>query len=228
MSPPVSKAARRALDALKDCLRHADLPGAQDAVTAMLDNIGRLPWAKQRAEAVNSVQQQLLGLVGQLAPEALPAYNQAMTDFRRTSPSERLGRYPLQLHFESLARIGVDAVEVNTPTGHSRQALLNKIARQPERSVTLSEAAAYMYVSESYFSRSFKQAVGTTFVDWQMNRRLQRAKLLLAHTTTAIHEISENLGFVRTGYFCRVFRARTGMSPRAFRQAAMMAGPASA
>ena len=52
-----------------------------------------------------------------------------------------------------------------------------------------------------------------------LNRyRVQQAKQLLTYTHKSITEIALDVGFSGSGYFSRIFRRETGMSPEAYRR----------
>jgi transcriptional regulator GlxA family with amidase domain len=52
---------------------------------------------------------------------------------------------------------------------------------------------------------------------FQLRLRLDRAKELLALTDDGIETIAETVGFADSFYFSRLFHAREGLAPSAFR-----------
>ena len=58
------------------------------------------------------------------------------------------------------------------------------------------------------------------------NLRIKNACNQLLTTNNSIREISEELGFVRTSYFSRVFKNHTGLSPLQYRQMNQLADKA--
>jgi two-component system response regulator YesN len=79
-------------------------------------------------------------------------------------------------------------------------------------------------VSKSYLSRIFKADTGIPLWDFLNRYRIQKAKELLLLTDKSITAIAADVGYEDVGYFGRVFRDITGVSPRAFRQ--QVPGPA--
>ena len=75
-------------------------------------------------------------------------------------------------------------------------------------------------VSESYFSRSFKEAFGETPHQYLMSRRMERAKALLRRNELSVTEICLAVGFTSLGSFSTQFRRFVGMSPSAYREQA--------
>jgi hypothetical protein len=53
---------------------------------------------------------------------------------------------------------------------------------------------------------------------YQLQLRIGRARTLLSETTLAVKEIAFRSGFESEQYFCRLFKAKTGVSPGAWRR----------
>lgn len=65
--------------------------------------------------------------------------------------------------------------------------------------------------------RRFSAAYGMPPKAFQLRLRLDRAKELLALTDDAVEAIAEAVGFADSFYFSRLFHAREGLAPSAFR-----------
>ena len=74
-------------------------------------------------------------------------------------------------------------------------------------------------VSASYFRRLFKEYCGITPMQYRMNTKISKAKDYLRHTALNSSEIADLLLFHDTAFFCRYFKAATGMTPEQFRRA---------
>jgi len=85
------------------------------------------------------------------------------------------------------------------------------------RRLQLADAAAAADLSPNYLAHLIKKETGKTFVDLVTERRMEKARELLAHTTLRIGEIAAATGFADEAYFARRFRQRYGMAPRQFR-----------
>lgn len=72
-------------------------------------------------------------------------------------------------------------------------------------------------MSISYFSKSFKEIVGLTFVAYVQDLNIRRARTLLETTNNPIYMISEQSGFYDEKHFGKVFRMKTGHSPSEYR-----------
>jgi AraC family transcriptional regulator, arabinose operon regulatory protein len=73
-------------------------------------------------------------------------------------------------------------------------------------------------LSPSRLSHLFRDQMGQAPIQYIEARRLDRAKELLMMTAKPVAQISEECGFCSPFYFSRVFKARTGLAPRAARQ----------
>jgi AraC-like DNA-binding protein len=67
------------------------------------------------------------------------------------------------------------------------------------------------------FSRYFKKAIGTNFIDYITQLRIDKAKELLLNTDMKINDISESVGY-RPGYFNRIFKKQVGIPPSQYRK----------
>ncbi len=62
--------------------------------------------------------------------------------------------------------------------------------------------------------RNFKREYGSTLLDYCNNLKIREAKALLREAKLSVTEISEQLGFNSIHYFCRLFKIKTGQSPK--------------
>ena len=84
--------------------------------------------------------------------------------------------------------------------------------------ISRSDVAAYVGLSERHLTRCFHQETGLTPITYLNRFRVQQAKELMRAGKTSITEIALDVGFSNSGYFTKVFRDETGLSPRAFMQ----------
>lgn len=88
------------------------------------------------------------------------------------------------------------------------------------RRIQLADAAAAADLSPNYLAHLIKKETGKTFVDLVTERRMDKARELLAHTTDRIGGIAAATGFADEAYFTRRFRQRFQLSPTQFRRRA--------
>ena len=81
----------------------------------------------------------------------------------------------------------------------------------------MSRVAQKYNLSTGHFSTIFHQEVGETFRDYLGRLRLNRAKELLRTTNLKIAEVAYQSGFSDSHYFSSVFKKKTGLTPRQFR-----------
>lgn len=86
-----------------------------------------------------------------------------------------------------------------------------------ERGGGLPEMAAAAGLSTFHFLRRFKRATGTTPWRYLTELRLARAKALLADPGQSVAGAAAAAGFADPAYFSRLFRRRTGQTPRDYR-----------
>ena len=98
------------------------------------------------------------------------------------------------------------------------QILCRQIQQQPEKRWLLTELAAEYGYSPDYFGRLFSAIVGSPLSEYILTVRINQAKLLLRDSDSNIHEISDQLGYKDSGFFCRQFKKKTGISPAAYRK----------
>ncbi|MCR6514520.1 MULTISPECIES: response regulator [Clostridium] len=84
--------------------------------------------------------------------------------------------------------------------------------------IKLEDIASFCNLSPSYFSRLFKKETGKTVISYINEEKIEKAKELLKNTYLPIINISLDLGFDDCGYFIRVFKKATGVTPKVFRE----------
>ncbi len=83
--------------------------------------------------------------------------------------------------------------------------------------ITLEELAENAGVSAGYLSRLFKKELDISVSDYICSQKLESAKNLLKYSNLSIVEIAEYLSFASQSYFIQVFRKKTGMTPKKYR-----------
>lgn len=83
--------------------------------------------------------------------------------------------------------------------------------------VSLADVAAVASISPYHFARLFREAVGVSPHQYVIDRRVERAKLLLIATDWSLAAIAREVGFANGSHLTMHFRRRTGVSPRHYR-----------
>jgi len=85
--------------------------------------------------------------------------------------------------------------------------------------LSLDDLARVAGVSRAHFARGFQRATGSTPHGYVTDRRVARARQLLAASRLPIGEIAQATGFRSQSHFASVFRRHAGASPSAYRDA---------
>lgn len=73
-------------------------------------------------------------------------------------------------------------------------------------------------LSSSRFHAVFRAAFGVAPARWIQERRLGRARELLAGSELPVHEVAQRAGFQDPFHFSRIFKRREGLAPVAYRE----------
>jgi AraC-like DNA-binding protein len=82
---------------------------------------------------------------------------------------------------------------------------------------TVESLARLEGLSATHFSRVFKQAFGTSPIDWLRRERISQAKRRLADTGDDVKEIASQVGYSDRYFFSKDFKKHTGFTPTQYR-----------
>ena len=97
--------------------------------------------------------------------------------------------------------------------------VLNFIEDNLEQGISVKEISEAACFSQFHFMRAFQMAMGRSPHAYLSERRLDRAKHLLAYSDTPLVDISLTCQFSGQANFTKAFKRATGISPGRFRQA---------
>ncbi|MGL6201678.1 MAG: response regulator transcription factor [Lachnospiraceae bacterium] len=83
--------------------------------------------------------------------------------------------------------------------------------------LSLTSLAEKFHVDPTYLSKIFSQEIGENLITYITNKRTEQAKLLMKDENINLSEIAFMVGYDDYTYFSRVFKKRTGYSPREYR-----------
>lgn len=95
--------------------------------------------------------------------------------------------------------------------------MVRYIEENYQSKITLDDIAEKLHANRSYLSRLYKSRSGINLFDDILQRRIEKAKEYMDSTDWKIYEVSEAVGFDDTGYFSRVFKKYSGMSPKDYK-----------
>jgi AraC family transcriptional regulator len=84
--------------------------------------------------------------------------------------------------------------------------------------LTLEALAAVAGLSPFHFARLFRQATGRSPHQYVIERRIERARLLLTTTALPLHEVAARAGFADQSHLSRHIRRHLGVTPTALRR----------
>ncbi len=85
--------------------------------------------------------------------------------------------------------------------------------------IQIKDIAAAVNLHPAYLQRIFKNATGSTVMEFLTSIRLEKAKMLLLETDIPAIEIPDYVGINSRQYFSALFKKHTGKSPSHFRKA---------
>lgn len=128
----------------------------------------------------------------------------------------------LMFHFLNIFCSGLNLKKSTQHTAHYRQqdyvrqfmSLLSLHFREQRRVTFYSEQ---MHITPKYLGTIVTQQTGRTVSDWIDHFVVSEAKVLLGSSSLTIQEITYKLNFPNQSFFCKYFKAHTGMTPSGFR-----------
>jgi AraC family transcriptional regulator len=82
--------------------------------------------------------------------------------------------------------------------------------------ISLATLAQLVRLSPHHFCRSFKRSFGKPPHRYQLDCRIERAKLLLTKPTASVTDVALTIGFSSSSAFATAFRKATGITPTAY------------
>lgn len=98
--------------------------------------------------------------------------------------------------------------------------VIEYIAGNYAEKIYIETLADMISVSPDYFTKMFKDSIGTTPIDYINGVRVNHALRLLTMTDTPVNEIAEKIGFSGPNYFHKIFKSYMITSPLAYRKSA--------
>lgn len=140
----------------------------------------------------------------------------AMEYADRREDTQRVLKSMLQTLFLQIARRYRIENAKNTPVTLSEQ-IIQYMADHSDV-VTLKDIAAHFSYHPNYISSLLHKETGRKFTEILLEKRMERAVLLLKNTTLSVEEITVMLGYSNTSNFYKAFREYYGTTPREYLQ----------
>ena len=87
-----------------------------------------------------------------------------------------------------------------------------------DQELSREEIARYVYLSPDYASKLFKTETGSFLKTYINDRKMERAKSLLAERQKNVSEVAAAVGFDNFAYFSTLFKKCTGVSPNEYKK----------
>lgn len=83
--------------------------------------------------------------------------------------------------------------------------------------ITLNEAAEFVGLSSSHFSRTFKKIMQVSFKEYLVRKKIAQSADLLTNTELNVTDIAYQCEFTDSAYYCFQFKKIVGVTPKKFR-----------
>lgn len=108
-------------------------------------------------------------------------------------------------------------------TGCTDMSIIRKSIKELEeysdKAKSIGEISKEYNVSIGHYERLFREYSGISPIEYRNTHRINVIKMFLQNTETTLDEIAKNMGYCDSGYLCRFFKNKTGMTPKEYRKA---------
>ncbi|PTV93975.1 AraC family two component transcriptional regulator [Rhodobacter aestuarii] len=164
----------------------------------------------------------LVACTGRPLPDALARKIDALT----AQKLDQRNHYKVQELFSEITDLLFADDEDHGSSAEARiETVRNYIERNLNKSVTLEDAAEHVHISPCYLSRLFHKHMDMTFIAYLKERRVERAKELLAGSSLPIVNVALDLAYQDANYFCKAFKKAVGVSPTEYRRQCLPSTP---
>lgn len=130
--------------------------------------------------------------------------------------------FQITLHINSLVNLLLSKIElIEWCDSHNNNKILktfNSIEGSLDKDLSNEKLAQSVYMATNSFIRLFKQEVGISPQRYIQKKRVDKACLLLHHSSDSIEEIASRVGFSNRYHFTRIFTQQTNISPSKYRK----------
>ena len=90
---------------------------------------------------------------------------------------------------------------------------INIIKYNYDKNISVETIAEKIFVNPSYLSRLFKAEKKISIKEYILQKKIERAKMLLERENVSVKLVANSVGFTDSLYFSRIFKKKTGFSP---------------
>ena len=84
--------------------------------------------------------------------------------------------------------------------------------------ITRDTLGEIVYLSPGYLAASFKKETGSSLGSYIIERRMEKAKALLAEGKLTVSEVAFAVGYDNFTYFSRLFKNKVGVMPKEYKK----------
>lgn len=145
-----------------------------------------------------------------------------MRDINKTHLSEGPAYKVREFSLFSMLIYQIITHKINTDSSYETDMKINKaveyIRKNHYKKVSVEDLCKITGYSTSHLRRLFCATYGISPQEYLINYRIQKAQeMLLEESGRNISEIAESLGICNSAYFCKIFKAKTGISPHKYK-----------
>ena len=123
------------------------------------------------------------------------------------------------LETERLLQRILEREEVDESRDNYRELIQNMMeSRYSDSQFSLVVLSEKLDLSQGYLSVMFKRVFGIPFQDYLLQKRMEKAKILLLTTELKNYEIAEQIGFEDVNYFGMKFKKYYGVTPKQYKE----------
>lgn len=208
---------RRILDAVKE----GDVEGAIRLSKEMDANIGRLGESETDHWRNLSIVAATLCARAAIEGGVMPAVAYRLSGFyinKSTACKDITQILVYRNHaIEELARRVREQKEKRHTSSYTEQCR-DYVYRHYREKIYLDDIADTLGISSSYLSRLFKKETGSSLQDFINDVRVEKAANLLIYSEETLPGIAEYVNFPSQSYFGKVFKQKTQMTPKQYRE----------
>jgi AraC-like DNA-binding protein len=102
------------------------------------------------------------------------------------------------------------------PDLYALQPVFQYVDQQLGDKIDMKEACKLLNMSYSYFSKHFKEVMGTSFIEYVNFKRIHMAERHLATKTASVNEVARMVGLENITHFYRLFQRYNGCTPKQY------------
>ncbi len=108
--------------------------------------------------------------------------------------------------------------KADTPFTHTKKiySIIDYLHEHYSEKFSLTALADSVFMSRNECCRYFKQTMNMTITEYLLEYRLSKAAELLETSGLSVTEIAEQTGFCDVSYFIKMFRQKTGITPKTY------------